>query len=152
MIIKKLNIATTLTLLTFFNNCNATNCIYIEDSFLGLETYHNLQKKITKNDDICFKNIPGGLASMLVKYSRIIEGKKVHVYGYCNSLCADLALSADRLFLHKSNDAKNPSYMVIHGSFNMKNETWDPSSLDNVEYYFDRFKIIEKTHNPGTVF
>lgn len=48
MIIKKLNIATTLTLLTFFNNCNATNCIYIEDSFFGLETYHNLQKKITK--------------------------------------------------------------------------------------------------------
>lgn len=83
---------------------------------------------------------------MLVKYSRIIEGKKVHVYGYCNSLCADLALSADRLFLHKSNDAKNPSYMVIHGNFNIKNKTWDPSSLDNVEYYFDRFKIIEKKH------
>lgn len=129
-----------------FPIAKAENCIWLHDVFLGNETYLYLKNEISNKDAICLKDIPGGQANLFTKYSQLIKNKKIHVYGYCNSLCALLALSVDHLVLHRSKDAENPSYLFIHGTFNIKNEKWDPSSLDNIDYLHDRLKVIKKEH------
>lgn len=122
----------------------AQQCVFVEDEFLNERVYSSLKTKLKLGEDVCFKNIPGGQAKLLVKYSRLLSGRNVHVYGYCNSLCAALALSADKVILHKTHNSKEPSGMLIHGTFDMSNMEWHPSSLDDVDFYHERLKIIPK--------
>lgn len=122
----------------------AQKCVLLEGEFLDEKVYLSLRDQLKPDDNICFKNIPGGQAKHLIKYSRLMSERRVHVYGFCNSLCAELALSAAQLILHKSQDPNEPTSMLIHGTFDMRNMEWHPSSLDSVEYFHDRLKIISK--------
>jgi hypothetical protein len=129
-------------LLTF--SAKAHNCASIENTILDEDSYNLLRNKFSHYTDVCFEDIPGGDQSMLIKFSRLINGKTVHIRGYCNSLCAALALSADRLILYRTKNAKYPSHMGIHGAFSAATGEWHPSSFDYIDYYYERLKIIDK--------
>lgn len=141
---KKINWKIFLLILLSAKACHAYECVHVQNSFLDDNVYLILKNELRENDGVCFKNIEGGKANLLMKFSRLIAGRPIRVFGYCNSLCAQLALTSDDMIIYKSGDIKNPSTMVIHGTFNVKTKEWHESSLDNVEMYFDRLKILPK--------
>lgn len=123
-----------------------TDCAIISNTILNDSAILKLQQQMNqlKSNNICFENIPGGMVNLYSEFRKIVISKKIHIKGYCNSLCSDLAIFGSELYLYKSDNIKSPTHLLIHGSFDQKNGAWHSSSLDYVDYYIDRFPRIKK--------
>lgn len=119
--------------------------LFIEDTFLAADSLvaevERLAREHPDVDTIWLKNIPGGLIRHAPRLKSVFENRRVHVTGFCNSLCAWLALQGTTLTLH---DDAFPSTLVIHGSFDLTSQQWSPRSLEQLDFYASRLSGLSR--------
>lgn len=93
-------------------------------------------------DRVRFVNVPGGIVGADQMLRNVIGKYVVEVKGVCFSSCAMVALAARELRLLREDNARAPTALLIHGTYDFKKQAWSPYGLSYVPFLRQRLPEI----------